>query len=84
MRWSGHVARLETRSNAYSIFVGNPEGKRPVGRTKRRCADNIEMDLREIEWDGMYWTDLAKDGDQWRALVNTVMTFFFDKVLGSS
>jgi hypothetical protein len=41
------------------------------------------MDLREIGWDGMYWTDLAKDRGQWRALVNTVMTFSFDKVLGS-
>jgi hypothetical protein len=53
--------------------VGKPEGKRPLGTPRRRWEDNIRMDLREIEWGGMYWTDLAQDRDQWRALVNTVM-----------
>jgi hypothetical protein len=53
--------------------VGKPEGKRPLGRTKRRWEDNIKMDLREIRWDGMDWIDLAQDRDQWRALLNTVM-----------
>jgi hypothetical protein len=53
--------------------VGKPEGKRPLGRPRRRWADNIEIDLREIEWDDMDWIDLAQDRDQWRALVNTVM-----------
>jgi hypothetical protein len=53
--------------------VGKPEGKRPLGRPRRAWVDNIEMDLREIGWDGMDWTDLAQDRDQWRALVNTVM-----------
>jgi hypothetical protein len=62
----------ETR-NAYRILVGKPEGKRPQGKPKRRWMDNIKMDLREIEWDGMDWIDLAQDRDQWRALVNTVM-----------
>jgi hypothetical protein len=47
-------------------------------------VDNIKMDLREIGWDGMDWIDLAQDGDQWRALVNTVMNFRFHKMLGSS
>ncbi|PNF35966.1 hypothetical protein B7P43_G03548 [Cryptotermes secundus] len=60
----------ETR-NAYRILVGNPEGKRPLGRLRRRWVDNIRMDLREIGWDGMDWKDLAQDREQWRALVNT-------------
>jgi hypothetical protein len=47
--------------------------KRPLGRPRRRWVDNIKMDLREIGWDDMNWIDLAEDGDQWRALVNTVM-----------
>jgi hypothetical protein len=53
--------------------VGNPEGKRPLGRSRRRWVDNINMDLREIGWDGMDWIDLAQDSDQWRALVNAIM-----------
>jgi hypothetical protein len=53
--------------------VGKPEGRRPLGRPRRRWVDNIKMDLREIEWDGMDWFELAQDRDQWRALVNTVM-----------
>jgi hypothetical protein len=58
---------------AYSILVGNPERKRPLGRPRRRWVDNVKMDLREIGWDGMDGIDLAQDRDQWRALVNTVM-----------
>jgi hypothetical protein len=53
--------------------VGKPEGKRLLGRLRRRWVDNIKMDLGEIGWDGMDWIDLAKDRDQWRALMNTVM-----------
>jgi hypothetical protein len=49
--------------------VGKPERKRPLGRPRRRWVDNIEMDLREIEWDGMDWINLAQDRDQWRAFV---------------
>jgi hypothetical protein len=52
---------------------GKPERKRLLGRPRRRWIDNIKMDLRGIEWDGMHWIDLAQDVDQWRALVNTVM-----------
>jgi hypothetical protein len=59
--------------NAYTILVGNPEGKRPLGRPGHRWVDGIKMDLREIGCDGMDWVDLAQDGDQWRALVNTAM-----------
>jgi hypothetical protein len=53
--------------------MGRPEGKRPIGRPRRRSEDNIKMELREIRWDGMGWIDLAQNRDQWRALVNTVM-----------
>jgi hypothetical protein len=53
--------------------VGNPEGKRPLGRPRRRWEDSIKIDFREIVWDGMDWIDLAQDRDQWRAVVNTVM-----------
>jgi hypothetical protein len=54
--------------------VGKSEGKRPLGRPRRRWVDNIKMDLREIGRDGINWIDLAQDGNQWRALVNTVMS----------
>jgi hypothetical protein len=57
----------------YRIFVGNPDGKRPLGRPRCRWVDNIKIDLREIGWGGMDWIDLAEDTDQWRALVNAVM-----------
>jgi hypothetical protein len=62
------------KRNAYSILVGNPEGKRPLGRRRCRWVDNITMNLREIGWDGKDWIDLAQDRDQWRALVNTLMS----------
>jgi hypothetical protein len=53
--------------------VGNPEGKRSLGRARRRWVDNIKMDLREIGWCGRIWINLAQDRDQWRALVNAIM-----------
>jgi hypothetical protein len=53
--------------------VGKPEGKRPLGKPRRRWEDNIRMDLRVIGWGGMDWIDLTQDRDQWRSLVNTVM-----------
>jgi hypothetical protein len=55
--------------------VEKPEGKRPLGRPRRRWVENIKMDLREIGWAGVDWIDLAQDRDHWRALVNTVMNF---------
>jgi hypothetical protein len=73
MRWAGHVARMGVRRNVCRILVGNPEGKRPLGRLTLRWVDNIKMDLREKGWDGVDWIDLAQDRDQWRALVNAVM-----------
>jgi hypothetical protein len=55
------------------MLVGKPEGKRPLGRSRCRWVDNIRMDLREIEWDGVDLIAVAQDRDQWRALVNTVL-----------
>jgi hypothetical protein len=55
--------------------VETPEGKRPLGRPRRRWEDNIKMNLREIIWGGIDWISLAQDRDQWKALVNTVMNF---------
>jgi hypothetical protein len=73
LRWTGHVARMGAKKNACRILVGKPEGKRLLGRPRRRWMDNIKMDLREIGRDGMDWIDLAQDSDRWRALMNTVM-----------
>jgi hypothetical protein len=70
MRWAGHVARMGEKRNAYRVLMGNLEGKRPLGRPRRRWVDNIKIDLREIGWDGI---NLAQNMDQWRALVNAVM-----------
>jgi hypothetical protein len=53
--------------------MGKPEGKRPLGRPRRRWVDNIKMDLTDIGGDGVDWMDMAQDRDQWRALVNTVL-----------
>jgi hypothetical protein len=64
------------KKSEYRILVGEPEGKRPLGRPRRRWEDNIRMDLREIGCGGMGWIDLAQDRDQWRALVNTVMNLW--------
>jgi hypothetical protein len=58
---------------AYRILVGKPEGKRPLGKLRRKWVNNIKIDLREIGWDGVDWINLAQNRDQWRALVNTVM-----------
>jgi hypothetical protein len=54
-------------------LVGKPEGRRPLGRPRRRWEDDIEIDLREIEWGAVDWIHLAQDRDHWRALVNTAM-----------
>jgi hypothetical protein len=73
MRRARHVARVGEKRTVYRILVGKPEGKRPLGRPRRRCVDNNKIDLRETGWDGMDWLYLAQDRDQWRTLVNTVM-----------
>jgi hypothetical protein len=73
MRWAGHVARTGEGRGVYRVSVGRPEGKRPLGRPRRRWEDNIKMDLRETGINGANWIRLAQDRVQWRAFVNTVM-----------
>jgi hypothetical protein len=68
MRWVGHVARMRETRNAYRILVGKPEGKRPLGRPRRRWVNNTIMGLGESEWIGMDWIDLVQDRIQWRSL----------------
>jgi hypothetical protein len=60
-------------TNAYRILGGKADRERPLGRPRRRCVDNIKMDLREIGWDDIDWIVLAQDKGKWRALVNTVI-----------
>jgi hypothetical protein len=71
MRWAGHVARMGKMRNACKILVGKLEG--PLGRPRRKWKDNIKMNLRQIEWEGMDWIHVDRDRVQWRAVVNTVM-----------
>jgi len=73
MRWAGHVARMGEERVVYRVLVGKPEGKRRLGRPRRRCVDNIRMDLQEVGCGYMDWIGLAQDRDRWRTLVSTVM-----------
>jgi hypothetical protein len=58
MRWLGHVACVGNWKGVYRVLVGKPEGNRTLGRPRRRCGDNIKMDLQEVEYEGMDWIDL--------------------------
>ena len=73
MRWAGYVARMGERRGVYGVLVGKPEGKRPLGRSRRRWEDNIKIGLQEVGCEGMDWIEMAQDKDSWRALVNAVM-----------
>ena len=75
MRWAGHVARMGEGRGVHGVLVGKPEGKRPLGRPRRRWEDNIKMDLQEVGYGGTDWIELAQDMDRWWALVNAVMNF---------
>jgi hypothetical protein len=57
-------------------LIGKPEGKRSLGRPRRRWVINIKIDIREVGWDGVDWIDLAEDRDEWKALVNTAMNIW--------
>jgi len=69
MRWAGHVGG----GGVYRVLVGKPEGKRPMGRPRRRWEDNIKMYLQEVECGDMDWIELAQDRDRWPAILNAVM-----------
>ena len=73
MRWAGHVARMLRRGGLYRVFGGEPEGRRPLGRPRRRWVDNIRMDLQEVGCGYMDWIGLVQDRDRWRTLVSAVM-----------
>ena len=72
MRWAGHVAHMGEGRGVYRVLVGKPEGKRPLGRTRRRWEDNIRVDLQEVGLGYEDWNWLAQDRDRWRALVSAV------------
>jgi len=73
MRWAGHVARMGEERGVYRFLVRKPEGKRPLGRPRRRWVDNIWTDLQEVGCGYMDWIGLAQDRDSWRTLVSAVM-----------
>jgi len=73
-RWVGHVARMRERTGVYRVLVGKTQGKRPLGRPRRRREDNIKLYIQEVGWTGMDWIDLAQDRGSWRAIVNAVMS----------
>jgi hypothetical protein len=75
MRWAGHVARMGKQRDVYRLLVGKPEGKRPLGRPRRRWIDNIKIDLVEIGRSGVDWIGLALERYRWRVLVHAVTNF---------
>jgi len=75
MRWAGHVARMGGNIGVHRVLVGKPEGKRPLGRPRRRWEDNIKMDLQKVGGGCGDRMELAQDRDRWRALVGKVRDF---------
>ena len=73
MRWAGHMARMGEESGVYRVLVGKPEGRRPLGKPRRRWVDNIRMDLQEVGCGYMDWIGLAQGRESWRRLVSAVM-----------
>jgi len=75
MRWAGHVARMGEDRGVQRVLVGKPDGKRPLGRPRRRWEDSIKMDLQEVGGGRGDWMELSQDRGRWRALVGTVRDF---------
>ena len=73
MRWPGHVVRMGEERRMYRVLVGKPEGRRPLGRPRRRWVDNIRMVLQEVRCVHMDWIGLAQDRNRWRTLASAVM-----------
>ena len=73
MRWAGHVACMGEERGVYRVLVGKPEGRRQLGRPKRRLVDNIRMGLQEVECGYVDWIGLAQDRNRWRTVVSAVM-----------
>jgi len=76
MRWAGHVARMGEEKGLYRVLVGKLEGRRQLGRPRRRWVDNIRMDLQEVGCVYIDWIELARDRDRWRTLVSAVMNLW--------
>jgi hypothetical protein len=74
MRWARHVIHMGEKKKVYKVLVGKPEGRRPLGRPRRRWEDGIRMDLGEIGWGVVEWIQLAQDRDRSQELVNTVIS----------
>ena len=83
MRCAGHVTRMG-EERVYRVLVGNPEGKRPLGRPRHRWVDNISTDIQEVGCGYMDWIGLAQDRDSWRTLVSAIMNFGFREMRGIS
>ena len=76
MRWAGRIALWGEMRGVYSVLVGKPDGKRPLGVPRYTWEDNINMDILEVGCGSMVWIELAQDRDRWRTLVNAVMNLW--------
>jgi len=83
MRLAGHVARMGEERKVYEVLVGNLEGKRALGRLRRRWEDNFKVDLTETGFGGVEWIHLAKDRAQWRAHLNTAVNLLVSQKAGN-
>jgi hypothetical protein len=77
MRWAGNIVRTGERKGVYRVLVENAEGKRPLGRQRRRWENNIKMDIQEVGWGDMIWMELTQGRGRWRALLNAVINLRF-------